>query len=55
MGGEALGPVEARGPSVGGCQSGEGGVGRWVGEHPYRSRGRGQGVCGGETGKGNNT
>jgi hypothetical protein len=34
MGGEAIGPVKARCPSVG-----EVGIGRWVEEHPYRSRG----------------
>jgi hypothetical protein len=38
VGGEALGPVKALCPIVGECQGGEAGVGRWVGEHPYRSR-----------------
>ena len=52
MGGEALGPVKARCPSVGECQGGEVGVGEWVGEHPHRRRGRriGEGGFGGETG-----
>jgi hypothetical protein len=40
MGGEALGPVKAQCPSVGGCQGGEVGVGGWLGEHPHRSRRR---------------
>jgi hypothetical protein len=31
MGGEALGPVKARCPSVGECQGGEGGGCGWVG------------------------
>ena len=31
MGEEALGPVKARYPSVGECEAGESGVGRWVG------------------------
>jgi hypothetical protein len=43
MGGEALGPMKAQCPSVGECQDGEVGVGRWVGEHPHRSRGWGMG------------
>jgi hypothetical protein len=42
--GKALGPVKAQCPSVGECQSGEVGVGGWVGEHPHRSRGRGYGL-----------
>jgi hypothetical protein len=41
MGGEALGPVKVRCSSVGECQGGEAGVGGWVGEHPHRSKGRG--------------
>jgi hypothetical protein len=47
MGGEALGPVEARCPSMGKCQGGETGVVRWWGggEHPHRSRG-GDGIRG---------
>jgi hypothetical protein len=31
-------------PSVGECEGGEEGVGGWVGEHPHRSRGRGDGI-----------
>ena len=58
MGEEALGPVEARCPSVEGCQSGEAGVGEWEEKHPHR--GKGEGAEGGwngdflgeETGKG---
>ena len=46
VGGEALGPVKARYPSVGQCQGGEVGVGEWVGEHPHRSRGREDGIGG---------
>ena len=41
MGGEVLSPMKAQCPSVGKCQGREAGVGGWVGEHPYRSRGRG--------------
>ena len=44
MGGEAFGPVKARCRSVVECQGGEAGVGRWVGEHPHRSRGKGNGI-----------
>jgi hypothetical protein len=33
-------------PSVAECQDGEAGVGRWVGEHSHRSRGRGVGIGG---------
>jgi hypothetical protein len=44
--GEALGPVEARCPSIK-----EVGVGEWVGEHPHRGRGGNRGVCRRETGK----
>ena len=53
---EALGPVKAQCPSVGECQGREEGVGRWVGEHPHRSRGRRDGmeISGGGTWKGNN-
>ena len=40
MGGEALGPVKARCPSIGECQVREAGVGRLV------SRGRGDGIGG---------
>ena len=39
--GEALGPVKTPCPSVGVCQGGKAGVGRWVEEHPHRTRGRG--------------
>jgi hypothetical protein len=35
MGGEGLGPVEPRCPSVAECQGGEEGVSRWLGEHPH--------------------
>ena len=54
MGGETLGPVKAQCPSVGECQSREAGMGGWVGEHSHRTtgRGRGYGISGGETGKG---
>jgi hypothetical protein len=51
---EALSPVKAWCPSVGECEVGRlEWVGWWVGEHPYRSRGRG-GIEGfrGEPGKG---
>jgi hypothetical protein len=45
MGGEALGVVKAgwmpRCREVGGQEAG---VGVWVGKHPYRSRGRGNGI-----------
>ena len=40
MGGEALGPVKARCPSVGECQGQEAGGGGWVGEHPHRNMGK---------------
>jgi hypothetical protein len=43
MGGEALDPVKARFPSVEVYQGREVAVGRWVGEQPHRSRGRGMG------------
>jgi hypothetical protein len=43
MGGEALGPVKARCPSVGKCEVG---VSGWVEEHAYRSRGRGDEIGG---------
>ena len=54
IGGETLGPVNARCPSVGECEGGEAGVGVWVGKHPHRSRGRedGIGVPRGKLGKG---
>jgi hypothetical protein len=42
MGREALGPVKVLCPSVRECQGGEVGVGRWVGEHPHRNRGKGR-------------
>jgi hypothetical protein len=38
IGGEALGPVKALFPSVGGCKGGEVGVGRQEREDPHRSR-----------------
>jgi hypothetical protein len=40
------GPCSCEGlmPSVGECQGTEVGVGGWVGEHPYRSSGRGVGI-----------
>ena len=38
MGEEALGPVNACYPSKEECQGGEARVGRWLGEHPHRSR-----------------
>ena len=44
MGGEALGLVKAQWHSVGECQCDEDGVDCWVGEHPHRSRGRGNGM-----------
>ena len=53
MGGKALGPVKAQCPNVGECQGGKAGVGKWVGEHPHRSRGSEDqmGGSGGKTGK----
>ena len=56
MRGEALGPVKARFSSVGEYKCGKVGVGGWEGEHPHRSRWRGDGIgsSGGETGKGDN-
>ena len=52
MGGEAFSSVKAGYPSVGECEDSEVGVGGWVGEHPYRSKGGGMAVCRGETRKG---
>jgi hypothetical protein len=46
MRGEALGPVKARSPSVGECQDRDSGVGGWVGEHPHRSRVKGDRIGG---------
>jgi hypothetical protein len=46
MEGEALCPVKARCTSVGECQGGKVGVGGWVGEHPHRRRGSGEGIGG---------
>jgi hypothetical protein len=43
MGGEALGPVKARCPSVWECQDGEGSSG-WVGAQAHRSWGRDDGI-----------
>jgi hypothetical protein len=50
MGGEALGPVKARCPSVGECQGQKMGVGGLV----SRVRGKGMGAFRGETRKGDN-
>ena len=45
MGGEALGPVKARlMPQCSRIRGGEVGVGGWVEEHSYRSRGTGDGI-----------
>ena len=44
MGGESLGPVKAWFPSVDECLGAEARVGMWVGEHPHRSRVRGDGI-----------
>ena len=44
MGGESLGPVKASFPTLEECLGAEAGVGRWVGEHPHRSRVRGDGI-----------
>jgi hypothetical protein len=54
MEGEVLGPVKARCPIIGECQDREEGVCGWVGEHPHRSRGKGEriGAFSGETRKG---
>ena len=46
MGGEALGPVKAQCLSIGEFQGREAEVGSWVGEHPFRSRGRTDGIGG---------
>jgi hypothetical protein len=55
MGDEALGPVKAQCSSIGECQGREAGVGRWVGEHPHRSKRRGDRIVGrGRTRKGDN-
>jgi hypothetical protein len=47
---------EAQCPSIGKYQGREAGVGGWVGEHPYRGKGREDGVMGfrgrGRLGKG---
>jgi hypothetical protein len=51
MGGGALGPLNARCPSVGECLGGEAGVGRWVGEHSCGGRRRGD-VIGNFQGRG---
>jgi hypothetical protein len=42
MGGEALGPVEARCPNIGECCDSETGVGEWVWDLPHRSEGEGK-------------
>jgi hypothetical protein len=44
MGGDAIGPVKAQCLSEGEFQWGEEKVGGWVGELPYRSRGREDGM-----------
>ena len=46
MGGWALGPVKALWLSVGKCKGGDADVGRWVGEHPHRSREKEGGIGG---------
>jgi hypothetical protein len=47
VGGEALGPEDVRCPSVEEFQGGRlEWVGGWVGEHPHRGRGRGDGIEG---------
>lgn len=46
MGREALGPGKAQCPSVGECQGGEVGVSGWLGKHPHRIMGRGNGIGG---------
>jgi hypothetical protein len=43
MGGEVLGPVKARCPSLGECQGSEQGVGGWVGDLLHRNTGVGGG------------
>jgi hypothetical protein len=48
VGGEALGPVKARCPSVGECQDQEAGVGGLV----SKGRGEGRGLSEGKLGKG---
>ena len=50
VGGEALGPVGVRRPDVGECQCGKMRVGEWVGEHPHRDIGRGNGIRGPQRG-----
>ena len=55
MEGEALGPVEARCPSIGECYGSEAGVGGWVGGGiliEAVGKREWMRVCGGETGKG---
>lgn len=47
MGEEALGPLKAVHARIGECEGGEGGIGALVGEHSYRSMGKGRGYCGG--------
>ena len=46
MGGEALGPVKDGCPSVGEFQDRKAGIGGWKGEHPQRSRWKGDGMEG---------
>jgi hypothetical protein len=55
MGRDTLGPLKSGNPSVGEFEGREAGVGRWEGEHPYRSsweRGWDRGVSKGRPGKG---
>ena len=51
MGGKVLGPVKSQCPSVGEFEAREVGVGGWVGEHPHRSRGRGNEIRGSRVGR----
>ena len=51
MGGEDLGPVKARCPSVGKWEGREVGVSGWVAEHLHRSRKRESGIRGFPEGK----
>ena len=46
MGGEDLGREDVQCPTVGEYQSRKTGEGRWLGEHPYRGRERGDGTGG---------
>ena len=44
MGGEGIGLSKTQCPSVGEFEGREAGVGGCMGEHPHRSRGRGEGI-----------